>query len=96
MKNQIYLSQFCRSSFSYKLLFEVKEIDVKPIKTLKSTFTLMFSVYPSIPSYTVTKYKIYHPYGICEKIIQVVFGLILLLHPMTDKTSLKNALHFTF
>ena len=95
MKNQIYLSQLCRSLFSYKLLFEVKEIDVKPIKTLKSTFTL-FSVYPSIPSNTVAKYTIYHPYEIGEKIIQVVFGLILLLYPMTDKNSLKKALHFTF
>ena len=42
----------------------------------------------------MTKYTIYHLYGIGEKIIEVVFGIILLLYLM--KTLLKNALDFIF
>ena len=36
------------------------------------------------------------PYLIDRKIIQMVLGLILLLHPTANKTWLKNPLHFAF
>ena len=49
------------------------------------------SVYPTRPSNTMTKYTI-SPLSIGGKIIQMVFGLILLLFPMAIKTWLKNAL----
>ena len=59
--NQIYISQLNTSVFFYKLLFEVKKIDVRLNKTLKLKFILMFlySIYPTRPSDTVTKYTIY-------------------------------------
>ena len=61
MGNQIYISQLSTSLCFYKLLFEVKKIDVRLNKTLKLKFILMFfdSVYPTRPSDTVTKYTIY-------------------------------------
>ena len=61
MDNQIYISQLSASLFFYKLLFEVKKIDVRLNKTLKLKFTLMLfdSVYPTRPSDTVTKYTTY-------------------------------------
>ena len=61
MHNKIYISQLSTSLFFYKLLFEVKKIDVRLNKTLKLKFILMFfdSVYPTRPSDTVTKYTIY-------------------------------------
>ena len=61
MGNQIYISQLSTSLCFYKLLFEVKKIDVRLNKTLKLKFILMLfdSVYPTRPSDTVTKYTIY-------------------------------------
>ena len=61
MDNQTYISQLSASLFFYKLLFEVKKIDVRLNKTLKLKFTLMLfdSVYPTRPSDTVTKYTTY-------------------------------------
>ena len=61
MDNKIYMSQLSTPFFSYKLLFEVKKIDVRLNKALKLKFILMFfdSVYPTCPSDTVTKYTIY-------------------------------------
>ena len=95
--NQIYISQLNTSVFFYKLLFEVKKIDVRLNKTLKLKFILMFlySIYPTRPSDTVTKYTIY-PYLIGGKIIQIFLGLILLLYPTASKIQLKTALQFTF
>ena len=60
MDNQIYISQLTASLFFYKLLFEVKKIDVRLNKTLKLNFILMFfdSVYPTRPSDTTTKHII--------------------------------------
>ena len=47
--------------FFYKLLFEVKKIDVRLNKTLKLKFILMFfeSVHPKRPSDTVNNYTNY-------------------------------------
>ena len=61
MDNQINISQLSSSLFFYKLLFEVKKIDVRLNKTLKLEFILMLfdSVYPTRPSDTVTKYTTY-------------------------------------
>ena len=60
MNNQKYMSQKSTSLFSYKLLFEVKKIDMRLNKTLKLKSMLIFfdSVYPTRPSDTVTKYTI--------------------------------------
>ena len=61
LDNQIYMSQLITSVFSYKLLFEIKKIDRRLIKTLNLEFMLMFfdSVYPTRPFDTVTEYTIY-------------------------------------
>ena len=61
MNNQIYISQLSTSLCFYKVLFEVKKIDVRLNKTLKLKFILILfdSVYPTRPSDTVTKYTIY-------------------------------------
>ena len=61
MDCQIYISQSTTSLFSYKLLFEVKKVDVRLKKTLKLKFILMFfdNFYPTRPSDTVTKYTVY-------------------------------------
>ena len=61
MDNQIYLSQLSTSLCSYKLLLEVKEIDMRLTKTFKLKFILMLfdGVYPPRPSETVAKYTIY-------------------------------------
>ena len=63
MDNQIYISQLSTSLFFYQLLFELKKIDVRLNKTLKSKFMLTFfdSVYLTRPSNTATKYTIYLP-----------------------------------
>ena len=61
MDNQIYISQLSTSLRFYKLLFEVKKIDVRLNKTLKLKFTLMVfdTVYLTRPSDSVTKYTVY-------------------------------------
>ena len=61
MDNKIYISQVSSSLRFYKLLFEVKKIDVRLNKTLKLKFILILfgSVYPTRPFDTVTKCKIY-------------------------------------
>ena len=61
MDNPMYISQLNTSLFFYKLLFEVKKIDVRLNKTLKLKFILMFfdSVYLTPASDTVTKHTIY-------------------------------------
>ena len=58
--NKIYISQLSTSLFFYKLLSEVKKIDVRPNKIFKLNFILMFfdRVYPTRPSDTVTRYTI--------------------------------------
>ena len=63
MGNQIYISQLSTSLFFYKLLFEVKRIDMRLHKIVKLKFILMFfdSAYPTRPSDNVTKYTIYPP-----------------------------------
>ena len=59
--NQVHVSQLSRSLFFYKLLFEVKKIDVTLNETLKLKFILLLfdSVYPTRSSDTRTKYTIY-------------------------------------
>ena len=56
----IYISQLIMSLFFYKLLLQVKKIDLRLNKTLKLKLVLMFfdSVYPTRPSDNVTKYFI--------------------------------------
>ena len=85
------------SLFSYKLLLEIIKIDVRVNRTLKLKFMLILfdRVYARRPSDTVTKYTV-SSYLISGKIIQMVFGLPLLLNLMASKTWLKNVLHFTF
>ena len=77
MGNQIYISQLSTSLCFYKLLFEVKKIDVRLNKTLKLKFILMFfdSVYPTRPSDTVTKYTIQPPILLVERLFK--WSLIL-------------------
>ena len=60
MDNQKYISQLSTSLCFYKLLFEVKKIDMGLNKTLKLKFILILfdSAYPTLPSDTVTKYTI--------------------------------------
>ena len=72
MDNQIYISQLSTSLRFYKFLFEVKKIDVRLNKTLKLTFILMLfdSVYPTRPSDTVTKYTIYTPILLVERLLK--------------------------
>ena len=72
MGNQIYISQLSTSLCFYKLLFEVKKIDVRLNKTLKLKFILMFfdSVYPTRPSDTVTKYTIQPPILLVERLFK--------------------------
>ena len=61
MDNQLYISQLSTSLCSYKLLFEVKKIDMRLNETFKVKFILMLfdSIYPTGPSNTMAKYTIY-------------------------------------
>ena len=95
--NQIYISQLITSFFSYKLLFEIKKIDMRLSKTLNLKFMLMFydSVYPTRPFDTVTKYTIYSLSHWWKDYSNSLLYLLLLCL-MASKTWLKNALHFTF
>ena len=70
MDNQIYISQLIPSLFFNKLLFQAKAIDVRLNKTLKLKFILMFfdCVYPTRPSDNVTKYTIYLPILLMERL----------------------------
>ena len=70
--NQIYTLQVSTSLFFYKLLFEVKKIDVRLYKTLKLKFILVFfdSVYPTRPSDIVTKYTVYLPILLVERLFK--------------------------
>ena len=72
MDNKIYISQLSTSLFFYKLLFEVKKIDVRLNKTFKLNFILMFfdRVYPTRPSDTVTRYTIYCPILLVERLFK--------------------------
>ena len=72
MDNQIYISQLSTSLFFYQLLFELKKTDVKLNKTLKSKLMLTFfdSVYLTRPSNTVTKYTIYLPILLVERLFK--------------------------
>ena len=72
MVNQIYISQLSASLFCYKLLFEVKKINVRLNKTLKLKFILMFfdSVYPTSPPDTGAKYTIYLPFLLIERLFK--------------------------
>ena len=72
MDNQIYTSQLRASLFFYKLLFEVKKIDMKLNITLKLKFILMFfdSVYLTHPSDTVVKHTIYLPILLVERLFK--------------------------
>ena len=72
MDNQIYISQLSASLFFYKLLFEVKKIDVRLNKILKLKFVLTFfySAYPTCPSDTVAKYTIYLPILLVERLFK--------------------------
>ena len=72
MDNQIYISQLSASLFFYKLLFEVRKIDIRLNKTLKFKFVLMFfdSVYPIRPFDTVTKYTVYLPILLVERLFK--------------------------
>ena len=60
MDNHIYTLQLSTPLYFYKLLFEVKKIDVRLNETLKLKFKLLFfdSAYPTRPSDAVTKYAI--------------------------------------
>ena len=71
MDNQIYMSQLSTSLFFYKLLFEVKKINMRLNKTVKLKFRLTFFGSTYLTPFT--------PYLIGGKTIQMVFGLILLL-----------------
>ena len=72
MDNQIYISQLSAALFFYKLLFEVKKIDVRLNKTLRLKFILPLfdSVYPTRPSDTVAKYTIYLPILLVERLFK--------------------------
>ena len=72
MNNKIYISQLSTSLFFYKLLFEVKKIDVRLNKILKLNFILMFfdRVYPTRASDTVTRYTIYSPILLVERLFK--------------------------
>ena len=72
MNNQIYILQLSPSLFFYKLLFEVKKIDVRLNKTLKLKFILMCFdiVYPTRPSNTMTKYTVYLPILLVERLFK--------------------------
>ena len=95
--NQIYISQLITSLFSYKLLFEIKKIDMRLSKTLNLKFMLMFydSAYPTCPFDTVAKYTIYSLSHWWKDYSNSLLYLLLLCL-MASKTWLKNALHFTF
>ena len=97
LDNQIYISQLITSSFSYKLLFEIKKIDMRLSKALNLKFILMSfdSVYPTCPFDTVTRYTIY-PLSHSWKDYSNSLLYLLLLCLMASKIWLKNALHFTF
>ena len=66
-------------------------------ETMKLKFALMFfdSACPTRPSDTVTKYTIY-PLSYWWKEFPNGLGSYLQLYPMSNKTWLKDALHFTF
>ena len=85
------------SLFFYKLLFEVKKIDVRLNKTLKLKFILMFfdSVYPTRPSDTVTKYTIY-PLSYWWKDYSNGLGSYFATLSSGYQNLAQNALHFTF
>ena len=97
MNNQVYISQLSTYLCFYKVLFEVKKIDVRLNKTSKLKFILMLfdSVYLTRPCDTVTKYTIY-PTILLLGILFKCSWVILLLCRMARKTWLKNVLHFTF
>ena len=70
MNNQIYISLLSTSSCFYKVLFRAKKTDARLNKTLKLKFILMLfdSVYPPRPSDTVTKYTVYSPILLVERL----------------------------
>ena len=72
MDNQRHISQLSTSLCFRKLLFEVNKINVRLNKTLKLKFILMLfdSVYPTRPFDTVTKYTIYHPILLVERLFK--------------------------
>ena len=72
MDYQIYISQLSASLFFYKLLFEVKKIDVRLNKILKLNFILMFfdRVYPTRSSDTVTRYTNYSPILLVKRLFK--------------------------
>ena len=68
----MYISQLSASLVFYRLLFEVKKIDMRLNKTLKLKFILAFfdCVYPARPSDTVAKYTIYLPILMVERLFK--------------------------
>ena len=70
MNNQIYISQLSTSLCFYKVLFKIKKIDVRLNKnlTLKLILMLFNSVHPTRPSDTVTKYTVYSPILLVERL----------------------------
>ena len=72
MNDQIYISLLSTSSCFYKVLFRAKKTDARLNKTLKLKFILMLfdSVYPPRPSDTVTKYTVYSPILLAERLFE--------------------------
>ena len=72
MNNQIYISLLSTSSCFYKVLFRAKKTNARLNKTLKLKFILMLfdSVYPPRPSDTVTKYTVYSPILLVERLFE--------------------------
>ena len=72
MDNKIYISQLRKSLFFYKLLFEVNKIDVRLNKILTLNFILIFfdRVYLTHPSDTETRYTIYSPILLVERLFK--------------------------
>ena len=73
----MYISQLSASLLFYKLLFKVKKIDVRLKNALKLKFILVFfdSVYPTRPSNNVTKYTVYLPIVLVERLFELSWVL---------------------
>ena len=97
MDNQIYISQLRTSLCFYKLLLEVKKIDVRLNKRSLYWCFLIVSIRHVLPTPWLIKQLTPPPFPLPPPLPpQTVLGLILLLFCMASKTWLKNAFHYTF
>ena len=91
MDNQIYTSKLSQFLLFYKLLLEIKNIDLRLTNTVKLKFILVLfdSVYPTRVSDNVTKYTVYIPIFLLKRLFKLSWVLycyfIILLAKLVSK-----------